>query len=111
MGIPIVAGREFNRNDDEKRPLVAVVDETMAAKYWPGKDPIGARLQLKDRWMEVIGVAKLSHYRTKLETQKPFFYVPLRQNFATQGGLLIRTRENVSAMTAALAREVHDLDP
>ena len=61
--------------------------------------------------MEVIGVAKVSHYRTKLETRKPFFYVSLRQNFAVQGGLLIRTREAVSAMNTALAREVHALDP
>ena len=42
MGVPIVAGREFTRADDDGRPLVAIVDETMAAKYWPGKDPIGA---------------------------------------------------------------------
>ena len=111
MGIPILAGREFTRADDDGRPLVAIVDETMAAKYWPGKDPIGARLQVKGRWIEVIGVAKLSHYRTKLETRKPFFYVSLRQNFVVQGGLLIRTRESASAMTAALAGEVHALDP
>ena len=110
MGISILAGREFTRADDDGRPLVAIVDETMAAKYWPGKDPIGARLQVKGRWIEVIGVAKLSHYRTKLETRKPFFYVSLRQNFAVQGGLLIRTRERASAMTAALAGEVHALD-
>jgi predicted permease len=111
MGIPILAGREFTRADDEGRPLVAIIDETMAARYWPGKNPIGARLQLKGRWMEVVGIAKFSHYRTKLETRRPFFYVPLRQNFAVQGGLLMRTRENVSAITAALAREVHALDP
>ena len=111
MGIPIVAGREFMRTDDENHPLVAVVDETMAAKYWPGKDPIGRRFQMKDRWLEVVGVAKASHYRTKLEAPKPFFYAPLRQNFAVQGGLLIRTREGATSMTSALAREVHALDP
>ena len=111
MGISIVAGREFKREDDESRPSVAIVDETMAAKYWPGKDPIGARFELKGKWMEVVGVARRSHYRTKLETPKPFFYVPLRQNFAVQGGLLIRTRESAAAMTAALAREIHALDP
>jgi predicted permease len=110
MGIPIVAGREFRREDDESRTLVAIVDETMAAKFWPGKDPIGGRLQLKGRWMEIVGVARRSHYRTKLETAKSFFYVPLRQNFAVQGGLLIRTRESPAAMTAALAHEVHALD-
>src|SRR2546423_8054684 len=41
MGIPLVAGREFSREDDESRPLVAIVDETLAARYWPGRDPIG----------------------------------------------------------------------
>jgi len=111
MGIPIVAGREFARTDDESRPLVAIVDETMATKYWPGKDPIGKRLQVKNRWMEIVGVARSSHYRTKLETLKPFFYVPLRQNFAVQGGLLIRTRETPAAISAALAHEIHALDP
>jgi predicted permease len=111
MGIPILAGREFTRADDENRPLVAVVDESMAAKYWPGKDPIGGRFQVKGRWMEVAGVAKGSHYQSKLETPKPFFYVPLRQNFAVQGGLLIRTNQGAAGMTTALAREVHLLDP
>jgi predicted permease len=111
MGIPIVAGREFTHADDESRPLVAIIDETMAARYWPGKDPIGTRLQIKDRWMEVVGVARRSHYRTKLETPTPFFYVPLRQNFAVQGGLIIRSRESAAAMTGALAQEVHALDP
>ena len=111
MGIPIVSGREFTRGDDEKRPLVMVVNETMAAKYWPGKDPIGARVQVKDRWMEVVGVGKLSHYRTKLEKPKPFFYVPLSQNFAVQGAMFIRTRQSPGAMMAALAHEVHALDP
>src|SRR6267142_1474437 len=43
MGIPLVSGREFTRADDEKAALVAVVNETMAAKYWRGKNPIGER--------------------------------------------------------------------
>src|SRR2546423_6873506 len=111
MGIPLLGGREFSRSDDENQPLVAIVDETMAAKYWPGKNPIGARLQLKGKWMEVVGIAKRSHYRTKLETPRPFFYIALRQNFVVQGGLLIRSRQSPAAMTAALAHEVNALDP
>ncbi|MEY2526910.1 MAG: hypothetical protein QOE73_1681, partial [Verrucomicrobiota bacterium] len=55
MGIALNSGREFNRSDDENAPLVAVVNETMAAKYWPGKDPISRRFQVKDRWMQVVG--------------------------------------------------------
>ncbi|PYJ79735.1 MAG: hypothetical protein DME69_03625 [Verrucomicrobia bacterium] len=83
----------------------------MAAKYWPGKNPLGQRLKVKDRWMEIVGIAKNANYRTKLEPPGPFFYVPLRQNFGVQNSLLIRTREKPGAIMNALAREVHALDP
>jgi predicted permease len=111
LGIPLVAGREFTRNDDENSPPVAIINETMAAKYWPGKDPIGQRLKVKDKWMQIVGVAKTVNYETKLETPRSFFYVAVRQNFFVGNALLIRTRETPGAITNALAREVHALDP
>src|SRR5438309_7219978 len=111
IGIPIVSGREFARTDGERSPPVAIINETMAAKYWPGKNPLGQRLKVKDRWMEIVGIAKNANYRTKLEPPGPFFYVPLRQNFGVQNSLLIRTREKPGAITNTLAREVHALDP
>src|SRR5437773_7429406 len=111
LAIPIAAGREFQRTDDENAVPVAIINETMAAKYWPGKDPLGQRFKIKDRWMEIVGIAKNANYRTKLEPPGPFFYVPLRQNFGVQNSLLIRTREKRGAITNALAREVHALDP
>lgn len=111
LGIPIVSGREFLRSDDENAPPLAIVNETMAAKYWPGKDPVGQRLKLKDRWLQIVGIAKNANYHTKTETPIPFFYVPLRQNFRVQNALLIRTPETPGAMMNALAREVHALDP
>jgi len=110
MGIPLVSGREFNRADDEKSVLVAIVNETMAAKYWRGRNPIGERVQVKGRWMQVVGVSKDSKYQSVRETPKPFFYVPLRQNFARGAGLNIRTRLSPEAMRAALTREVHAID-
>jgi predicted permease len=110
MGIPLVSGREFTRADDEKAALVAVVNETMARRYWRGKDPIGERVQVKGRWMRVVGVAKDSKYQSVRETPKPFFYVPWRQNFSVGGGLYVRTPLNPETMATALAREVHALD-
>jgi putative ABC transport system permease protein len=110
MGIPLVSGREFTRADDEKAALVAVVNETMAARYWRGKDPIGERVQVKGRWMRVVGVAKDSKYQSVRETPKPFFYVPWRQNFTVGGGLYVRTPLSPETMATALAREVHALD-
>src|SRR5713101_3905920 len=111
MGIPLVSGREFTRADDEKAALVAVVNETMAAKYWRGRNPIGERVQVKGRWMHVVGVAKDSKYQSVRETPKPFFYVPRRQNFTVGAGLYIRTPLSPETMATTLAREVHALDP
>jgi predicted permease len=110
MGIPLVSGREFTRGDDEKAALVAVVNETMAARYWRDRNPIGERVQVKGRWMQVVGVAKDSKYESVRESPKPFFYVPLRQNFSRGAGLYIRTPLSPQTMTTALAREVHALD-
>jgi predicted permease len=111
MRIPLVSGREFTRADDEAAPLVAVVNEVMAAHYWRGEDPVGRRLQVDGRWMQVVGVAKVSKYSNFLETPKPFFYVPLRQNFSSQVGLDIRTSVRPDTMAATLAREIHRMDP
>jgi macrolide transport system ATP-binding/permease protein len=111
MGIPLVSGREFTRADDEKAALVAVVNETMAAQYWRGKSPIGERVLVKGRWMQVVGVAKDSKYESVREAPKPFFYVPRRQNFSVGGDLYIRTPLSPDLMAAALLREVHALDP
>jgi len=111
MGIPLLSGREFTRADNESAPLVAIVNETMAARYWRGEDPISKRLQVKDRWMVVVGIAKDSKYARFLEPPKSFFYVPLRQNFAVRTVLHIRTQQPPSTLAAALVREVHALDP
>src|SRR6267378_42833 len=111
MGIPLVSGREFTRADDEKAALVAVVNETMAAHYWRDRNPIGERLQVKGRWMQVVGVAKDSKYQSVREAPMPFFYVSRRQNFSRGGSLHIRTPLSPETMATVLGREVHALDP
>jgi len=111
MGIPLVSGREFTRADDGKAALVAVVNETMAAHYWRDRSPIGERVQVKGRWMQVVGVAKDSKYQSVREAPNPFFYVSRRQNFSRGGGLHIRTPMSPETMATVLGREVHALDP
>ncbi len=111
LGIPVISGREFTRADNETAPPVAVVNQVMAAKYWRGENPVGKRLQVKDRWMRVVGVAQTTNYRKFLETPEPFFYVPLRQNFSTAVSLHIRTQQDAGTMATVLAREMHALDP
>jgi predicted permease len=109
MGIPVVSGREFTRADNETAPLVAVVNEAMAAQYWRGQDPVGRRLQVKGRSMQVVGVAKMSKYRSLRETPPPFFYVPLRQS-VPGSALEVRTPLGPETMAKVLVREIHKLD-
>src|SRR6266436_552101 len=111
LGIPLVSGREFTRADDEKVALVAMVNETMAQRYWQGRNPLGQRLQLKGSWLQVVGVAKDSKYSSVREKPTPFFFIALRQNNLRGGVLNIRTPLAPQTMAAALAREVHALDP
>ena len=111
MGIPLISGREFTRADNETSPPVAIVNEAMVTQYWHGENPVGKRFQVNGRWMQVVGVAKVSKYRSIMEAPKAFFYVPLRQNFAPTTGLVLRTQQPADAITRALAREVHALDP
>jgi len=110
MGIPLVSGREFTRADDESATLVAIVNETMAAQFWKGNNPIGERLQVKGRWRTVVGVAKNSKYQSMRELPKPFFYVPGRQNFAIGASLIIRTPLAPQEIAITLGREIHALD-
>jgi ABC-type antimicrobial peptide transport system permease subunit len=81
----------------------------MVAQYWRGRDPVGQRLQVKGRWIQVVGVARMSKYRSLVETSKPFFYVPLRQGLLGQN-LQIRTALAPGTMARALVREIHALD-
>jgi macrolide transport system ATP-binding/permease protein len=110
MGIPLVSGREFTRADNETARPVAIVDETTAAQFFRGADPVGRRVQVKGRWMQIVGVARAAKYRNLLEPPRPFLYVPLRQNFSATTALLIKTSQGPAALAPALVREIHVLD-
>jgi predicted permease len=110
LGIPLLSGREFARADDENAALVAIVNQTMAARYWCDQDPIDRRLQVKGRWVRVIGVAADSKYESMRESPKPFFYVPLLQDFVRGPDLYIRSAQPLQSISSALVREVHALD-
>ena len=65
MGIPLAAGRNFTRRDDENAPRVAIVNHHFADHYWPNQDPLGKRFRLesvKNAWVEIVGIAKMSKY-------------------------------------------------
>jgi predicted permease len=83
IGAPMVRGREFTRADREGAPYVAVINEQMAKKFWPGRDPIGQRFKtgaLDSNETEVVGVVRDSIYRDLRETKQEVVYVPLLES-------------------------------
>jgi predicted permease len=110
LGIPLVAGREFTKDDDERGALVAVVNEPMAAQYWPNESPVGKRLIIGTRAVRVVGVAKAAKYRSFSESALPFFYVPLRQSFSREVALNIRSKAGAGALAPQIRRAIRELD-
>ena len=76
--IPLVRGRPFRETDTADTPAVVVVNQTLAARYWPGQDPIGKRMRLQGAdgpWAQVVGVAADSKYNWVGEAPTPFVYL------------------------------------
>jgi predicted permease len=92
MGTAIVRGRNFSARDSAQAPLVIVVNETFAQRFWPGQDPVGRRLHMEGRWRSVIGVARDAKYINVWEPRRPYLYLPLAQNYIPDVTLHVRTR-------------------
>jgi predicted permease len=116
MGIPLISGRYIDERDTDSAPLVAVVDETLAKKYWPNESALGQRLRLGGRrstrpWMTVVGVVRHVRYRTLEAQSRTEVYWPEAQNPTQSLSLAIRTTGDPRALEAAVQKEVRAIDP
>jgi predicted permease len=114
LGIPLLRGRAFTDGDTESAPRVVIVNEAMAAKYWPTRDPIGATLTIMSSppvKAEVVGIARLSKTREIEEPPQPFLYLPFEQSRQTAMVLFAETSGDPASFTGALRGEVRALDP
>jgi len=114
MRVPLLRGRAFRENDDEKAPLVAIVNQTMAQRFWPNEDPIGKRFSLKSAtgpFAEIVGVAGDGRYVFIGWEREPYFFVPVAQNYTDYRTLQVRTSGQPETLIAEVQNEVHALDP
>ena len=109
-GTPLVAGRDISPADSETTVPVAVVNEAMVKRFWRGEIPIGRRLQVKGKWLQIVGVARTTKYGSLVENDKPFFYTALRQSAPGGSIFQIRTRLGTAAMANALVSEIQKID-
>ncbi len=114
MKTPIIRGRAFTRSDDENAPAVAIVNETMAKKFWPNEDPIGKRFSTKGDggpFIQVVGQTGRGKYIFIGESPMPAYYVPMAQDPTTIRVLEIRTSGNPELLIPAVQQEIHNLAP
>ena len=93
MGTRILRGRDISSEDREDSPRVAVVNESMAKKLWPGEDPIGKTMRVgadTSPVTTVVGIAE-DVRRNNLNETEPHYYLSIEQFFSNEGGLFVRT--------------------
>jgi predicted permease len=111
MKIPLAEGREFGESDRADSPLVAVVNETMARRYWGGRSPVGRRLRAgSDAWRVIIGVARDVKDSGAAEPTPAWVYYPLAQDYSPQMTLVTRTAGDPWLASAATRGVVRALD-
>jgi predicted permease len=112
MEIPLLRGRGFTAQDDQRAPKVAIVSHTFARKFFPNDDVLGKRVRFSNRELEIVGVVGDTKYRSQREELKPLLYTPWQQEGEVIGEMYfaLRSRGEPAALAAAVRRVVRELD-
>ena len=113
FGIRLLRGRDFTTADDANAPQVAIINETMARRWFPGGDAIGRYLRHGNDRIQIVGVAADAKYTTLADAGAMWLYLPIAQEPADNLSLslAVRTRGDPLQLRAAIEREVTALVP
>ncbi len=112
MGTELLKGRLFSDQDVPNSPLVAIVDESLARRYWPGEDPIGKRFKGQDErgrddeWLTVIGVVRDMRRHGPENQPTPHVFEWYRQSWGITPDLVVRTATDPLKLTATLRNAI-----
>jgi putative ABC transport system permease protein len=114
MGLPLMNGRQFRSNDDDKAPKVAIVNQAFVDRFFPAGNAIGKKFWMDGRdkpGVEIVG--EIANGRTDDLTQQPSpeIYLPLWQANAFSKHLVVRTTADPRAVVAAVEHELRTVDP
>ncbi len=109
MGVALASGREFDSRDNAAGLPVAIVNETMARRFWPGQDPVGRVIQVGRTPRQVVGVVKDVRVNWVLEAPAPYFYLPFDQDFSNTMSLVVETAGDPLALAVPIRSEIRAL--
>jgi predicted permease len=116
LRIALIAGRDFTHADAGQASRVAIVNETLARRLWPGEGAVVHRLRFpsdeagQEQSIEIVGVARDSTYVTVGEDVKPFMYVPFAQDYRPQFTLLVRSADAATRVRPTIEQSVREED-
>jgi predicted permease len=116
LGIPLASGRSFDANDRAGSTPVVLISRTMAEKFWPGRDPIGARITFDNPdssavWRTVVGIVGDVHEQSPGRPPYPQVYLPFAQATGRYLLIAVRTSGDPRGLVPALRRVVNRIDP
>jgi predicted permease len=112
MRMPLLRGRDFSNLDREEGMPVAIINDAMARKFWPGEDALGKRFKFygDKEYRTVVGISKTTKYVFIGEDPQSMAYVPLDQSYASLMTLHVRTPGTPEAVKSAVERELRGID-
>ena len=113
---PLLQGRFFTIADNATAPLVIIVNQTFAKKFWPNESAVGKRITFgnprKDpKWVTIVGVVGDIRHLALDADPKPEMYVPWAQDPYTTAILAVRTAQDPRSVISSIRREVQAIDP
>lgn len=110
MGMRVLAGRGFSVDDRDGAPGVAVVNQALVKRYWPGETPIGRHIGINGNQLTIVGIVADVHHAGPSATADGELYVPYRQSVPRQGWLVLRTTGDPSAAATPLRAAMKQVD-
>ncbi|HEV3042123.1 MAG TPA: ABC transporter permease [Candidatus Angelobacter sp.] len=117
LGIPIISGRDFSEGDQTKSPLVVIVNQAFAQRFFPDRDALGKRITTgivnadKDRPREIVGIVGNVKHQSLTSEFAPEYYLPYPQVAGAGMSICLKTAGRPQSQTSAIQKTLAGMDP
>ncbi|MGH9780985.1 MAG: ABC transporter permease, partial [Candidatus Acidiferrales bacterium] len=116
LHLPLLRGREFTDADGPKAQQIAIINRSMAERYWPGEDAIGKRIKRgepdsKEPWLTIVGIVADASYNPYFKNADGVVYVPYTQQTLANMAFLLRTDGEPLSLVPAVRAKIAAVDP
>ena len=113
MKTSLLAGRDFTERDAQRSPLVAVINQALASRYFPGENPLGKRIRIEEageQWQTIVGITASVHHSGLGADADPEIFSPFLQDPWTTMAVVVRTRNNPANLVSAVRSQLWAVD-